>query len=174
MNTSRTLFFSILVVSSALVFAGNEPDKPTVETSKKEQVEVVGKVSTEATTGGVMSVVGNGVAALVYSPVNLIDWVGEKAFVKSGIARFAVLGCLKDNRFGRWFDKHNEGLSRAVIVAVLGSAVYYYWKKYQELKQEEDGSLRTISGDTESFDFNIDDEDLFGSPSNDVDVTKSA
>jgi len=153
MKRLRTLFFGTLVVSSVGVFAENKKAAtPTSETPT---------VSTDETSAeekdGIISRVGSGFVALAYLPVNVIDFVGDKAFVGSAIGKLSALNCLNDNRVGNWLTNHNKELTRVVVVAVIGGAAYYCWQKNQESKEEQNGASRGV----EDFDFNLDDSKLF-------------
>ena len=97
-------------------------------------------------------------AAWAYWPVELtgdsIDWIADKTFVVSGIGRLAALKGLEGNRIGNWLTNHNKGLSRAVVVALIGSAVYYYWKKcHQECKKAQDESSRAVGFGDDDIEF---------------------
>jgi len=169
MNTLRTLFFSALLVSNVVVFAedGESLEEPAAEV-KKIEVEPA-EVELEEVEGGVVSRVGSGVVALAYLPVKLIDLVGDKVFIESGIKGFATLGFLNGSQFGNWLTNHNKGLSRAVVVAIIGGAVYYYWKKCQESKQKQDGSFRG----TKDLGLDVDDAGYFTIENNGNKVAKS-
>ncbi len=93
-------------------------------------------------------------AGLVVSP---IDWIATP-FV-SGIGKLATLKCLKDRCVGTWLTSHNKGLSRAVVVMLIGGSVYYYWKKCQECKKAEDETSRSMSSSYNFFEVQ-DDEDM--------------
>ena len=93
-------------------------------------------------------------AGLVVRP---IDWIATP--LVSGIGKLATLKCLKDRCVGSWLTSHNKGLSRAVVVTLIGGAVYYYWKKCQECKKAEDETSRSMSSSYNFFEVQ-DDEDM--------------
>jgi len=104
-------------------------------------------------------------AKLAYWPVGLavgsIDWIAKNTLIVGGIKKLAVLKGLQGNRVGKWLTNHNKGLSRAVVVALIGGVVYYYWKKCQECKVEEDEKFRITGFDGSVF--NEDDAEIIES-----------
>ncbi len=96
-------------------------------------------------------------AAFAYWPVGLavgtIDCFADNTRIAWTIGKLAALKCWKDRCVGKWLTNHNQGLSRTVVVALIGGATYYYWKKCQECKQKQDVTSRTVGfSDDPEFD----------------------